>query len=170
MRLVIWVFRELMAKTLLSLALLTTQLLSWGASPLYLCLCEDGGVCIDRGPRDCGCCSCPADDPHQCLADSEDCHEHDSDLHRSPSSSAVTPDGHASDCCTHIQISQSQSPVVTVASASADAIQQFVPLFADVICILSAGGTEITSTALDGPPPDSLWGPLRALATVVIRC
>ena len=45
-----------MAKSLLSLALVATQFLSWSASPLYLCLGRDGSLCIDLGPGACICC------------------------------------------------------------------------------------------------------------------
>jgi hypothetical protein len=45
-----------MAKLLLSLVLVATQLVSWSSARLYLCVCNRESVCIDRGPDDCDCC------------------------------------------------------------------------------------------------------------------
>ena len=45
-----------MPRALLIIALLTTQLISWDASPLFLCFDSDGEVCIDLGPGSCSCC------------------------------------------------------------------------------------------------------------------
>jgi hypothetical protein len=54
-----------MPRVLLIIALLTAQLVSWSASPLFLCFDSDGEVCIDLGPGSCSCCRHehePADD------------------------------------------------------------------------------------------------------------
>jgi hypothetical protein len=45
-----------MSRVLLIVALLSTQLISWNASPLFLCFDSDGEVCIDLGPGSCNCC------------------------------------------------------------------------------------------------------------------
>ncbi len=55
-----------MPRLLLITALLTAQLISWNASPLFLCFDSDGEVCIDLGPGSCSCCRHEydaADDP-----------------------------------------------------------------------------------------------------------
>jgi hypothetical protein len=45
-----------MSRALLIFFLLGAQLVSWNASPLFLCLDRDGAVCVDLGPNSCTCC------------------------------------------------------------------------------------------------------------------
>jgi len=44
-----------MPRAFLITLLLAAQLISWNASPLFLCMDEDGAVCIDLGPGFCAC-------------------------------------------------------------------------------------------------------------------
>jgi len=85
-----------MPRVLLIIALLAAQLISWSASPLFLCFDSDGEVCIDLGPGSCNCCR----------------HEHE------PVNDQGRPEHRigGSPCdCTHLQITVPWT-VVTVAS------------------------------------------------------
>src|SRR5262249_41923595 len=97
-----------MAKNLLSLLLVMTQLLSWSTQAVYLCVDSDGSICLDGGPDACDCC-------HH---DDHDCDHHGCSQHHDPvlvASCATQPAGQweatESDCnCWHIQILSQQQP------------------------------------------------------------
>jgi len=158
-----------MAKSLLSLALIVTQLLSWSASPLYLCLGSDGSVCVDHGPDGCECCKHSHSDD-ECVG-SRACKDHD---HNNPGERG----GHQEDLaagdpcdCTHIQILQTQSPTLIPSSNSPD-VEHLIVILATIPCDLCAhvGVPPISETAkmlhmLDAPPLS-----LILLASVNMRC
>src|SRR5215471_18342769 len=100
--------RWFMVKSFLILALVTAQLGAVSGAPLYLCLAEDGSLCIDGGPATCDCCK---------LAETEDdcCPGDHSHRHEADGSSAWQADPCG---CTHVQISHTQAPV-TPGSVSA---------------------------------------------------
>ena len=54
-----------MPRALLILFLMGAQLVSWNASPLFLCLDSDGAVCVDLGPASCACCRHHHDAEHR---------------------------------------------------------------------------------------------------------
>ena len=94
-----------MPRSFLITFLLTAQLISWNASPLFLCMDGEGALCIDLGPGSCTCCRY-----HQGLA--EGTWEHRSpDEHRCMSAhgsldhqaSPIRVGGPPCDC-THLQI------------------------------------------------------------------
>ncbi len=87
----------------LTVILLTMQLLSWSAQPLYLCLGNDGSVDVCLGPGHCDCDKSHHDEPHKCCA----AHHHATDRYQ-PTIGSVVAD---KDCdCTHFLISQPPSP------------------------------------------------------------
>ena len=111
-----------MAKSLLTLVLMATQLLAGSPSALYLCLGDDGSVGIDFGPDNCGRCDhSPGDDCAATTAVCPDayCQDHSHADHHgcSPSPLAVGDDAwcDAGCDCIHIQISQPQCPTLSPA-------------------------------------------------------
>ena len=157
-----------MMQSLLSLVLVMTQLLSWSASPLYLCFDDDGSVCIDLGPDECGCCKhSPADD--ECVSVDGSCEDHD---HSDSAKLATALEGSfgASPCdCTHIQISQ--SPMLVRSSTSPDA-QRLVVFFATITCDLYS---YVAVPPIDEAPTlfQTLNAPslsLIAMASIIMRC
>jgi hypothetical protein len=86
-----------MPRVLLITVLLTAQLISWNASPLFLCFDSDGEVCIDLGPGSCSCCRHEhdaADDPGRPEQSPE----------RRPEQSPERGIGGSPCECTHLQI------------------------------------------------------------------
>jgi hypothetical protein len=69
--------------------LLSAQLISWNASPLFLCLDGDGELGIDLGPESCNCCR----------------HQHDSANYRGHDRTCDEHGVALTHCdCTHVQI------------------------------------------------------------------
>src|SRR3954469_23943205 len=103
-----------MTRWLLTAVLLATQLTAWSVAPLYVCVASDGSVGMHLGAGSCGCSH--DDDDRDCGSNCH-CHHHHHAAglaqhheHRSvPSLHAVVKDSCG---CTHIQISQSQSPTI----------------------------------------------------------
>ncbi|HEX4071080.1 MAG TPA: hypothetical protein VHX68_07920 [Planctomycetaceae bacterium] len=84
-----------MPRALLILFLMGAQLVSWNASPLFLCLDSDGAVCVDLGPASCVCCR----------------HHHDAETAWNATGESPTSDHSEPACidappcdCTHVQI------------------------------------------------------------------
>ena len=143
-----------MTKSLLSLTLILTQLLSWSASPLYLCLDDDGSVCVDFGPDGCQCCQQPAADGHACVAEHGTCKDHDhnnSERQRVDSENALA----AGPCdCTHIQILQTQTVTVVSSSVSRD-VQRLA------VCLATPSFNLVAHVAI--PPIDEAAMLLRLM-------
>jgi hypothetical protein len=156
-----------MIRVLLSTVMVATQLLSWNASPRYLCHSEDGSICVDLGPATCDCCrheaaqTPPADD-HQGCAHHEGCAHHDGG--NVPRAASLVPCG-----CTHVQLSETQNATRARAAAAPDAHRLVLPLaFAaqGVHSCLAARG----DAAPPWHPPDQCAENLAHLASVVLRC
>jgi hypothetical protein len=158
-----------MAKSLLSLALMATQLFSWSASPLYLCLCGNGSICIDFGPDNCDCCKHSQVDDDCTVHHACKVHEHgDSSERAGHDQNSVA--GNPCDC-THIQISQRQISTVVSSSSSPDA-ERLIAFVDSITCDLSAHvGVPPTDEAgafwLTQHTPPLL---LSQSAPVVMRC
>ena len=65
-----------MAVKILSLMLVITQLMSWAAAPLRLCVSANGSICVELGDEDCTCCSRKLEkksqqESHKCCAECE---------------------------------------------------------------------------------------------------
>ena len=170
-----------MANRLLSLMLVATQLVSWNASPLYLCVGSEGSVCIDLGSENCNCCPETAERASACVvahtqhpADTQRVstrliHEHDEDQlapghHDSHVSSAACE-------CKHIQLLYQQGPVVFRGRTASD-LSWLAHHFVAPACCL-ADGAGVAAFAAHSPPIDPLarapFG-LVARATVVLQC
>jgi hypothetical protein len=169
-----------MAKTLLSLMLMLTQLLSWSTPSVYLCVDSEGTIRLDGGPNSCDGCHHDSHDDHD-----EALHEcshhkcsagHDYGLASRCSSEACSADAPQlwtladADCdCLHFQIVSQQQPTTVRAAASIDSAQQnLVAPLADILSM-----TQPTSSQVE-----SAGGPFRAAssfalierASVCLRC
>lgn len=104
-----WPKNTIMPKSLLIIALVAMQLLSWSGNSLYLCLCGNS-ACVDFGPTSCHCCAAPCDASRD-FCRHNTCtspHEFDDEV----ASVAQRDDCH----CTHLQIST--AIVATVVDSS----------------------------------------------------
>jgi hypothetical protein len=84
--------------------LLATQLLSWSAAPIFVCMANDGSIEVTLGEEHCACHSHhhgPVGVPHR----------------HGP---IVKADAHATCDCTHIQVSQQQNPTIVSKSTALD--------------------------------------------------
>jgi hypothetical protein len=125
-----------MPRALLILFLMGAQLVSWNASPLFLCLDSDGAVCVDLGPASCACCR----------------HHHDAESSRHATGECPTR-GHsepvridAPPCdCTHVQITVAWTAVTISPRGNG-------PIDAPVVTAFLGEGawSEIASAVLPG--------------------
>jgi hypothetical protein len=144
-----------MIRSLLALVLLGAQVLSWNASPLYLCLGPDGSICLDFGPASCGCCRPQAADADGCQSEHAQHDDH----------------GQGDSCpCTHVQISEAQTATLNRAPAAPDA-HRLVTSLAAAGDLSSAGCLPTTSqSALPITPLDLPSAALCGRASIVLRC
>lgn len=144
-----------MVKALLCVALLATQVLSWNAAPLYVCLGPDGSFCVDFGPASCGCCRLDAANSDCCAAAHADEHEHGD----------IDPCG-----CNHIQVSEPQSATLVRTTLVVDS-QRFAGPQAAAINSADAGRVFATSwPTLSFRSIDLPSAALAELSSVVLRC
>jgi hypothetical protein len=160
-----------MANLLLSLVLVVTQLLSWSATPMYLCLCGSGSLCIDAGPDDCDCCevnevATAIHSPGQLH------HDHDAlacgDSHTAAGESATWL---AAPCdCRHVELAGPGTLALARSGDRADA-QHLAAVPADAhatVCIAPVLAALTAGRLFDQRPPAlALAGILRS---VVLRC
>jgi hypothetical protein len=159
-----------MVNSLLSLILVATQVLSWNAAPLFLCLESDGTACFDFGPDTCGCCHDVASTPG--ATESLACHEHagcNHAEHAQPAGSTTDSQASGSPCgCTHVQISDPQTAALGRATIKAVDLD-FQPMLAIVAC---PGLSAIESATADTAGIDHLpvaASPLALRAGIVLR-
>lgn len=113
-----------MAKSLVILALLATQLLSWSGGSVYLCICGKGTVCVDGGPSACTCCATSEgaglEDANCTKPENAECCESccaATNRHREQSRKRDTDQcANSSRGCAHIQILHEQAPSVCASS------------------------------------------------------
>ncbi|MEX2112812.1 MAG: hypothetical protein WD845_06470 [Pirellulales bacterium] len=147
-----------MAKLLLSLVLAATQLLSWSAAPLYLCVCDSDSLCIDAGPDDCNCChEDEAIAQHDAIVE-----EHDHDA----SAWGLT----AACDCRHVELSLA-GPATAVRGA--DQIDSGKLVALPSLATLSPALFTADISLLRTPPGEMVAPDFYALAilgSVVLRC
>jgi hypothetical protein len=160
-----------MAKSLVTLLLVATQVASWNAGRLYLCLGRDGSVAIDFGPGFCDSCQ-PAEAECSCACEHAACPRHEP--------AACDAAEHAAACqhaggpldpcdCLHIQISEPQTAVVKLsAEAARDALASIGLLGLDVASACLAGSPA--AVGLFSPAEFLGAGPLALRSSVVLRC
>ena len=144
-----------MVKSLLALVLLSSQLLSWNASPLFVCLGPDGSICLDFGPASCGCCRPQTADADCCASEHAQHDDH----------------GQDDSCpCTHVQISDVQTATLNRAPAAPDA-HRLVASLSVAGNLSSAGCIPTTSrTAVPIVPLDLPSAALCQRSSIVLRC
>lgn len=164
-----------MTKTLLSAVLVATQVLSWQASPLYLCLSADGSMCVDFGPSGCHCrdasghagCS---HEHHACTASDR---EHAVCEHGCCEHGQLAESDQANPCgCDHIQISEPQAATRVRVVVAPDAPHLVMPptaLPSQPVSSFSFAADGTCALALSSgrasPNPTHVL-----LASVVIQC
>lgn len=159
-----------MAKPLLILALVATQLVSWSSPALYLCVCGNGSVCVDAGPSICTCCEESDEAAGRERACACACH---GDVQVCESGEFDDPRQVVSDVCRcrHIQISLEQAPTVSVLSVST-VVERLASLMAllpyDLSPVQEVQALFDQRTRIgQSPVPSPL---LIALASVVLQC
>ncbi|WP_437186511.1 hypothetical protein SH668x_003665 [Planctomicrobium sp. SH668] len=169
-----------MAKSLLILMLMTTQLLAGSGGSVYLCISNDGEYCcLDTGPRSCTCCQEHQQEAaHETCCSDAGCTEgiaepscgHHDETSPCPEQNRVVKDDACG--CTHIPVAASAGhpttvtrPTVTVDSERLALLVAWLPTW--------LSGTDAASFLphfrWTGPPavPDFT---LTVISTVVIRC
>jgi hypothetical protein len=156
-----------MAKSLLILMLVTTQLLAGHSGTLYLCVSDDGSFCcIDTGSASCVCCHDEEKSAHASCCSDPECEEKPTESQQL-GLSAGDPCG-----CTHIPVMVSADQPATVSRSSIMTESERLSLH---IALLSASFVYVEVVA---PSPHLCWsGPpavpdfaLTVISTVVIRC
>lgn len=160
-----------MTKALLSLTLILTQLLSWSASPLYLCLGDDGSICVDFGPEDCTCCKQPTVAGSERVAEHGTCKDH---VHHNSEKQGLNSENSVAGApcdCTHIQILQTQTATVVFSSVSPD-FQRLAVILATPSCNLVShvGIPPIEEAAILLRLLHSPSSSLPVSASAVMRC
>lgn len=178
-----------MARAILTLTLMATQLLSVSGDAVYLCVRADGSTCcVDAGPESCTCCHAP-----DASADSDACteldcaahgsdHDHDDGLavtccddHEVPVSQFPAFAGVLDDACdcTHIPLAVANDQPTVSSRQGGIAVLDF-----HVFCLAPVVGREREIVALpqiragqrrlgESPPIDFA---LTVISTIVIRC
>jgi hypothetical protein len=156
-----------MIRILLSTVIVATQLLSWNASPRYLCRSVDGSVCVDLGPAACDCCRHEivlAEGPHGHGACPDDCDRAGDDCDR-PGDAQFDPCG-----CTHVQLSEAHCARHERATTVPDSHRLVISLPP------AARGDHagwLAASRAAAPPwhlPNALAQSLAERAGVVMRC
>ena len=160
----------IMAKSLLSLVLMTMQLISWGASPLYLCLGGDGSFCIDFGPESCKCCKHPHIETNGCGSAPSACQEHDHSHSEKPSVNCDKFAATAPCECTHIQIPEFHGTALVASSTSPDVerLVNFLTIASGLSFHVGIPPIDESTTLIHVPPPPTLS--LTKSASAVMRC
>lgn len=168
-----------MAKLLIILMLMTTQLLAGTCRSMHLCISNDGSYCcIDAGPDSCTCCQKHSEGvPEACCDEhagdevSEKCGEHCEEEITEPdaqSSVAGDPCG-----CTHIPLMGSSShPTITPARTTInESIERCSLLVAWLPALFARDAAVAPSPHLRWfDPPVVPDFSLTVISTVVIRC
>ena len=142
-----------MRRVLLITFLLTAQLISWNAWPVFLCLDGDGELDIDLGPGSCNCWR----------------HQHDS---KNPGENDRTCDEHRvaeSPCdCTHLQITVAWTAVTVAPEGSHPVVpSRLAAVVADIggACLL------LPPTAVASPTtPRCTLRSQRTARSTILRC
>ncbi|MFO1096500.1 MAG: hypothetical protein U0992_24810 [Planctomycetaceae bacterium] len=164
-----------MAKLLLILVLVTTQLAAAGSRSVYLCFDGDGEYCcLDAGPDSCNCCRDEQESPHDaCCEACEQEHSgspsrHHDDNRRQACDGFLSA---ADSCgCTHIAVVMSSDRSIAIrspVSSDAETSLSLVALPPMLSCIGDAMARPLLRWADPPAVPDFAQ---TVLSTVVIRC
>ena len=171
-----------MAKSLLILAVLTTQLLGGSSGSVYLCISRDGSFRIDTGPVSCVCSHYEEEHhPHFdrcCSKSTKPCGDQPGALAAVGEVKPALPDLHGpsllagGDCvCTHIPLLIEQSPAVTRVCATRD-VERLAPLVVFPQVTVADQKLVAVSSAVTGWRVRVAARPtaLTVVSTVVFRC
>lgn len=167
-----------MFRSVLTLALVATQLLTWSGGSFYLCVGRDGSVQLDRSPSSCRRCAqkrdCDDDRDHDHSCSSCSCCKN---CRQEPEEDRDSRCGfrvlHSHPCgCTHVLITQSSLPTTQNRSSFAAASELVQPLdtFAVLACSMAWDVSWVrfrTSADLDSHDSSFRSAMLRS---TVIRC
>jgi len=165
-----------MAKSLLILMLVMTQLAAAGRGSVYLCIGDDGNYCcLDAGPESCKCCHDEQKQQHDaCCEVCDEEHpgrpsQHQGDDEPQPCDGVLVA---ADSCgCTHIPVvmSSDESRNAVRSTLSVDVERSF-SLMALPRALGSAGDAIAHPLSRWADPPAVPDIALTVLSTVVIRC
>jgi hypothetical protein len=132
--------------------LVTAQTLSWSASPLFLCVADDGSRCIDLGPRSCEC-----------------CHHHGHEAAHAHRQAIAADRGTACGECAHIQITVSWTAGTTAEKQLAKLIvSQPLVSVAEAASLCQPMAWDRIGAWLNGQTGRFAFH--SPLATVILRC
>ncbi|ODA29090.1 hypothetical protein [Planctopirus hydrillae] len=165
-----------MAKSLLILMLMTTQLLAGSGGSVYLCICNDGScTCFDAGPDLCTCCH----DEHKegvrhccggCEKDGDraPCSHHDEEQPVCPDDIFVAGDPCG---CTHIPVVMSSDQPTNVVRPSRSVEGERLFSLIALLPMLAFDHYAVAHPPLRwADPPVVPDFALTVVSTVVIRC
>jgi hypothetical protein len=157
-----------MVKLLVSLSLVMTQLYSWSAAPLFLCVSGNGSVCVDAGPEACDCCD-EADSDHCTTVGCEHQHDHDAELAAEEHRCADTgTHSLSSGCgCRHLQLSQG-SVIASRGTTSHDVDLQ--PIRAGLPFAVAILPTLTGHAGLEAGPTFPAFFAAHVVGSVMLRC
>jgi hypothetical protein len=162
-----------MARSLLILMLMTTQLLAGSGASVYLCIGSGGSYCLDAGPDSCTCCH----EEHGNTGDGckhehgdSACNHHDQD----PQPIQLGTDGLTAvdQCgCTHIPVMLSSDlPTSTARTSVTLDVERLASLVAlPLECRVNEWLVDQPAFHRSDPPPVATFT-LTVVSTVVIRC
>ena len=154
--------------SMLSLVLILTQLISASTNPFFLCVSDDGAICVDFGAAGC---ACGHHDPsnvgsrERCLGGrstmSGQVHEHDEDA------LCVVTTGR-SDCdCVHLPITIQSGPAIRpVSSIRLSDVIAAIPAAVGVSCIAPGQSACVSG----GCRLEARASVLDALSSVMMSC
>jgi len=173
----VWLFSlASMAKSLLILLLLTTQLLAGSRGAVYVCLDSDGSICcLDSGPESCACCK--VEEPRCAQSDGE-CSHHSAAEAEPRKGSLVTIAEDQATCvsgpceCSHVLIAAAvNSAACSTASCETERLAR---LLDSIQIVAESSSFDIPATPIlpaNWGVPEPLPSPtLSMIATVVLRC
>ncbi|MBS0207766.1 MAG: hypothetical protein JSS27_02320 [Planctomycetes bacterium] len=161
-----------MARLLLILMLMTTQLLTGSGASVYLCVGSNGSYCFDSGPDSCSCCH----EEHEttgdgCKHEHDDaaCNHHDESQPVQPGTDRLTaldPCG-----CTHIPVMLPSDQPTNASRAAVKVDVERLTALITLPLLSSFDGWLASQPAIhwSDPPPDGNFA-LTIVSTVVIRC
>jgi hypothetical protein len=165
-----------MAKSLIILMLMTTQLFAGSGESVYLCISNDGSYCcLDAGPETCTCCRNHEEPSEDACCSNAACAGEVACGHHDETSPCPNYFGRiASDpCgCTHIPVMSSAAKPTTIARTSVRAEAERLALLDACLptCFIGVDAATLSPhLRWTGPPavPDFT---LTVISTVVIRC
>lgn len=165
-----------MARSILVVMLMATQLLAGSGGPVYLCIRSDGSFCcLDAGPGSCGCCEVEAPDRKKSSGCSC-CHHDSAPVCESTADRKCSADlvgvivGHCD--CTHVLLVQENSSARVVRASGS--VERIGPMGLAVdpssTSIAEEMGRPWAGRSEPFRPPTTTPHTLTVLSCVLIQC